>query len=119
MGGAGHASSSSANVDELGELVDEVHENEGVLRDDPAQLGGVGDVVVGAGEEGDADDAEGDDGAAKENHCVYKFTLRINIVFPQSLPEVREPVDGKVEDEAPVEQLLLRRAHRPQRGRRT
>ena len=63
MGGACHAGGGAANVDELGELVDEVHEDEGVLRDDPAQLGRVGDVVVGAGEERDADDAEGDYGA--------------------------------------------------------
>ena len=72
MGGSRHASGGSTNVDELGELVDEVHEDERVLRDNPAQLGGVGDVVVGAGEEGNADDAEGDDGAAEEKYCVNK-----------------------------------------------
>ena len=34
MGGACHAGGGAAYVDELGELVDEVHEDEGVLRDD-------------------------------------------------------------------------------------
>ena len=63
VGGASHACGGAAYVDELGELVDEVHEDEGVLRDDSAQLSRVGNVVVGAGEERDADDAEGDYGA--------------------------------------------------------
>ena len=118
MGGSRHAGGGSTDVDELGELVDEVHEDERVLRDHLAQLGGVGDVVVGAGEKGDADYAEGYYGAAEKVCGSWKaYICQLPREFHHvSLPEVGEPVDCEVEDEAPVEERLLRRAHRPQLG---
>ena len=82
VSGAGHTSGGAAYVDELGELIDEVHEDEGVLRDDPAQLGRVSDVVVGAGEERYSDDAKGDDGAKEEiillPWCLVTFKCHHN-----------------------------------------